>query len=160
MTTIGTCALRLPTGGRTKALRSEICFALPIMPNMCGPCNRNLRLRQALRDLCPGFYHRRGRTCRGSGLTLAFRRWMANKAAALVRRTVPGGLVRNGLPRSRDFCNELGMAVVKKNAAAVALGRLGGLKGGKARARKLTSKQRAESARKAARAHWGRKRKK
>jgi hypothetical protein len=52
------------------------------------------------------------------------------------------------------------MAVVKKNAAAVALGRLGGLKGGKARARKLTSKQRAESARKAARARWGRKRKK
>ena len=85
---------------------------------------------------------------------------MANKAAALVRRTVPGGLVRNRLPRSRDFCNELGMAVVKKNAAAVALGRLGGLKGGKARARKLTSKQRAESARKAARARWGRKRKK
>jgi hypothetical protein len=31
------------------------------------------------------------------------------------------------------------MAETKKNAAAVALGRLGGLKGGKARARKLTS---------------------
>ncbi len=37
-----------------------------------------------------------------------------------------------------------------KNPAAVALGRLGGLKGGKARADKLTAKQRKEIARKAA----------
>ena len=42
----------------------------------------------------------------------------------------------------------------KKNPAAVALGRLGGLKGGPARAKKLTKKQRQESARKAARARW------
>ena len=41
-----------------------------------------------------------------------------------------------------------------KNPAAVALGRLGGLKGGKARAAKLTPKQRSESARKAANARW------
>jgi hypothetical protein len=41
-----------------------------------------------------------------------------------------------------------------KNPAAVALGRLGGLKGGKARAFKLTPEQRKESARKAARARW------
>jgi hypothetical protein len=41
-----------------------------------------------------------------------------------------------------------------KNPAAVALGRLGGLKGGKARASKLTPAQRKESARKAARARW------
>lgn len=41
-----------------------------------------------------------------------------------------------------------------KNAAAVALGRLGGLKGGKARAKKLTKKQRSEAARKAAQARW------
>lgn len=46
------------------------------------------------------------------------------------------------------------MAKTKKNAAAVALGRLGGLKGGKARARKLTAAQRKRSARKAARARW------
>jgi len=46
------------------------------------------------------------------------------------------------------------MASAKKNAAAVALGRLGGLKGGKARARKLTAGQRAASARKAALARW------
>jgi len=42
-----------------------------------------------------------------------------------------------------------------KNPAAVALGRLGGLKGGKARARKLTAKQRSAIARKAARKRWG-----
>ena len=42
----------------------------------------------------------------------------------------------------------------EKNPAAVALGRLGGLKGGKARASKLTPKQRGEIARKAARARW------
>ncbi len=41
-----------------------------------------------------------------------------------------------------------------KNPAAVALGRLGGLKGGKARAKKLTKKQRSESARRAANARW------
>lgn len=44
-----------------------------------------------------------------------------------------------------------------KNPAAVALGRLGGLKGGKARAKKLTEKQRSEIARKAAKARWSRK---
>ena len=42
------------------------------------------------------------------------------------------------------------MAKAKKNAAAVALGRQGGLEGGRARARKLSAEQRAESARKAA----------
>ena len=41
-----------------------------------------------------------------------------------------------------------------KNPAAVALGRLGGLKGGKARARALTPKQRREQAAKAAAARW------
>jgi hypothetical protein len=41
-----------------------------------------------------------------------------------------------------------------KNPAAVALGRSGGLKGGKARAAKLTKKQRSESAQKAAKARW------
>lgn len=41
-----------------------------------------------------------------------------------------------------------------KNPAAVALGRLGGLKGGKARAKKLTKEERSEAARKAALARW------
>ena len=44
----------------------------------------------------------------------------------------------------------------EKNAAAVALGRLGGLKGGKARAAKLTEEQRREIARKAAKTRWKR----
>ena len=43
-----------------------------------------------------------------------------------------------------------------KNPAAVALGRLGGLKGGKARASKLTPEQRKEIAKKAAEARWKR----
>jgi len=42
-----------------------------------------------------------------------------------------------------------------KNPAAVALGRLGGQKGGKARATKLTPDQRRETARKAAMIRWG-----
>ena len=42
-----------------------------------------------------------------------------------------------------------------KNPAAVALGRLGGLKGGKARAAKLTPEQRSEIAKKAAQTRWG-----
>ena len=41
-----------------------------------------------------------------------------------------------------------------KDPNAVALGRKGGLKGGKARAKKLTAKQRSEIAKKAARARW------
>lgn len=41
-----------------------------------------------------------------------------------------------------------------KNPHAVALGRLGGLKGGKARAEKLTPYERTEIAKKAAEARW------
>ena len=42
-----------------------------------------------------------------------------------------------------------------KNAAAVELGRLGGLKGGVARAEKLTPEERSVISRKAAAARWG-----
>jgi hypothetical protein len=42
----------------------------------------------------------------------------------------------------------------EKNAAAVALGRLGGLKGGKARAKSLTAKKRSQIATKAAKKRW------
>lgn len=42
-----------------------------------------------------------------------------------------------------------------KNPAAVALGRLGGQKGGKARAAKLTPAQRSAIAKKGADARWG-----
>ena len=41
-----------------------------------------------------------------------------------------------------------------KNAAAVALGKLGGKKGGAARAAKLTPEQRSEIAKKAAASRW------
>lgn len=43
----------------------------------------------------------------------------------------------------------------EKNPAAVELGRRGGLKGGKARAAKLTAAQRSDAAKRAARARWG-----
>jgi hypothetical protein len=42
----------------------------------------------------------------------------------------------------------------EKNPAAVALGRLGGLKGGKARAAKLTPEKRKAIAKKAAQTRW------
>ena len=42
----------------------------------------------------------------------------------------------------------------EKNPAAVALGRLGGLKGGRARAKKLSKRRRTQIARQAALARW------
>ncbi len=44
-----------------------------------------------------------------------------------------------------------------KNPAAVALGRLGGLKGGAARAASLSARKRSQIAAKAAAARWGKK---
>lgn len=43
----------------------------------------------------------------------------------------------------------------ERHAAAVALGRLGGRKGGPARAKRLTAERRSEIAKKAAAARWG-----
>jgi hypothetical protein len=43
----------------------------------------------------------------------------------------------------------------RKNPHAVALGRKGGKKGGPARAAKMTKEERSASARKAAKARWG-----
>ncbi len=71
------------------------------------------------------------------------------------------------LPKYADL-NQLAYAIVQaatneepepeekptKNQAAVELGRLGGLKGGAARAKKLTAKRRKEIAEKAANARW------
>lgn len=48
----------------------------------------------------------------------------------------------------------------EKNPAAVALGRLGGLKGGLARAAKLSAGERSEIAQKAAESRWQRTKKK
>jgi hypothetical protein len=44
---------------------------------------------------------------------------------------------------------------IVKNPAAVALGRLGGLRGGRVRAERLSSARRVEIAKKAALARWG-----
>jgi hypothetical protein len=44
-----------------------------------------------------------------------------------------------------------------KNPAAVALGRLGGLKGGRARAERMSREERSEIARAAAKARWDKK---
>jgi hypothetical protein len=60
--------------------------------------------------------------------------------------------------RSEDV-NEAAFRVMReatgeKNPAAVALGRLGGIKGGPARAAKLSAKKRQQIARKAANARW------
>jgi hypothetical protein len=49
--------------------------------------------------------------------------------------------------------------VKKKNPAAVALGRLGGLKGGPGRMAKLSAKRRSEIARNAVLARWSKKNK-
>lgn len=53
-----------------------------------------------------------------------------------------------------DAVVTLDSAAPEKNPAAVALGRLGGKKGGPARARKLTAEQRREIAKRAAQARW------
>jgi hypothetical protein len=42
-----------------------------------------------------------------------------------------------------------------KDTAAVERGRKGGVKGGKARAERMTAEERSEAARRAARARWG-----
>lgn len=52
--------------------------------------------------------------------------------------------------------NQTETRLTDKDPAAVALGRKGGLKGGKARAAKLSPERRADIARKAAAARWGR----
>ena len=55
---------------------------------------------------------------------------------------------------------EMGAMPNGKNPLAVALGRLGGLKGGHARAAAMTKNQRSESAANAAQARWKRYREK
>lgn len=70
-------------------------------------------------------------------------------------------------PRRKRFSNRVASEVIAaiasgemsviadgKNPFAVALGRLGGLKGGPARAAKLTAKQLSASGKKAAKARW------
>jgi hypothetical protein len=64
-----------------------------------------------------------------------------NEGAHLIGRMVTGEAQENG-------------AGPAKNPAAVALGRLGGRKGGLARAKALSAKKRSAIAKRAARARW------
>ena len=66
-------------------------------------------------------------------------------------RRVLDAIVPDAEPKKKRAAKKAEKA---KNPAAVALGRLGGIKGGPARAAKLTKAQLSESARKAARARW------
>jgi hypothetical protein len=70
--------------------------------------------------------------------------------------------------KKTDDLNEVAVSIVEtatgtkikeKNPAAVALGRLGGLKGGKARAKKLSPEERKKIAQKAAKTRWRKQRK-
>jgi hypothetical protein len=67
--------------------------------------------------------------------------------------------------RSSKDINQIAASIVtqattepqpEKNPAAVALGRLGGIKGGKARAKSMSAQKRKEIAKKAALARWKR----
>jgi len=64
-----------------------------------------------------------------------------------------------GLHSGLGSCHPASMAIriSQKNPAAVALGRLGGLKGGPARTASLTPSERKAAARKAALARWSKK---
>lgn len=55
---------------------------------------------------------------------------------------------------TNETTNNEEVNISNKNPAAVALGRLGGLKGGKARAESLSAKRRKEIAQKASAARW------
>jgi len=67
----------------------------------------------------------------------------ANQLAKMIVDMSTGELPKEQPPQERE-----------KNPAAVALGKLGASKGGKARAEKLSDEKRQEIARKAAEARW------
>lgn len=59
-----------------------------------------------------------------------------------------------GNPIAKDYSPIAKGRASAKNPAAVILGRLGGLKGGRARAAKLSAKRKSEIAKKAAMVRW------
>jgi hypothetical protein len=67
-----------------------------------------------------------------------------NQLAKLIADMATGEAAPEPMPQGRE-----------KNPAAVALGKLGGAKGGKARAAKLTPEERSAIAKRAAAARWG-----
>lgn len=66
----------------------------------------------------------------------------------------PGDVIGAAIMVGRIATGEIDDPKREKNAAAVALGKLGGSKGGKARSAKLTAIQKRRSAKKAAKARW------
>lgn len=83
-------------------------------------------------------------------------------AAAVVERMtgvpVPSGVVEAEIRKIAEEKVAADLAA-GKNPAAVALGRLGGMKGGKARANALTPEERSEISRKGAAARWAKRKK-
>ena len=69
-------------------------------------------------------------------------------------RKRPGGTPQLAAGKETPEARVQAAPVPDKDPSAVALGRRGGLKGGKARAAKLTPERRSEIARKAAAARW------
>lgn len=70
------------------------------------------------------------------------------------RSKKPADLNRLAAALVNDATDENPPADDGKDPAAVALGRKGGQKGGRARAAKMTPEQRSEAARRAAKARW------
>ena len=66
----------------------------------------------------------------------------------------PADVIGNAVHVMRIATGQVEEALREKNAAAVALGKRGGAKGGKARAAAMTKGQRSASAKKAAKARW------
>jgi len=75
-----------------------------------------------------------------------------NVTAFEILQAVTGELPCHASPNGQESAKK--RAQPEKKPAAVALGRLGGLKGGKARLKKLSAKRRTEIARTAATARW------
>jgi hypothetical protein len=97
----------------------------------------------------------------GRGVLRQLARWLAEggylvetKEPPLLEGVAAGGGRRAARVITRSGRAPHGAAAANKNMHAAALGRLGGRKGGFARAARLTARRRSEIARNAARARW------
>lgn len=79
--------------------------------------------------------------------------WMPNRSSRPKRPRDPNQLAKIIVDLSTGEIKDT-TPIESKNPAAVELGRLGGLKGGKARAAKLSAKRRRDIAKKAAKSRW------
>ena len=78
----------------------------------------------------------------------------SSKKRKAVRKKLPQDVNEAATSIVEQATGQANNKLIDKNPAAVVLGRLGGLKGGPARAAKLSAKERSEIARKAANARW------